>query len=204
MYFKKSIFTLFLAIFIFNTTHSMEQTTTTVQDKVITSAILLGIGAAGGAAQAMIFNQINKKSDIDHRCNISRSATIGLVSMLPIVLVNQFWDGDKNIIPLLTLYSTCGEAFKNITLPIAYYLSSVKVRLADKNSVCNYTGQGSARAITPLKTLNGRYAICRLNKKTKKELEAIHLIGNVFTTAFYCTLPVGFLTCKVLDAFDKK
>jgi hypothetical protein len=203
MHFKKLITFFVLTISIFNTTYSMELTNLTLSHKVITSATLLGIGAAGGAAQAMIFNQINKKSDIDHRCNISRSAAIGLVSMLPIVLVNQFWDGNKNIIPLLTLCSTCGELFKNIALPAAYYLFSVKPELAEKNRSIHYS-QGSTAAITLLKKLQTEASATDFNKNTHEGSEAIRMIGNVVIGEFYCTLPVAFVACKVLDAFDKK
>ncbi len=88
MYFKKSIFTLFLTISIFSTTYAMDLISKeTLQDKIITPAIILGIGAASGAAQAIIMNKINTHYHAKNHWNISKNAILGALFAIPATVI---------------------------------------------------------------------------------------------------------------------
>lgn len=84
MYFKKSIFTLFLTISIFNMTHSMEIVKSTIQEHAIPVAIAMGIGAIGGATRAITLNKMNEYYNTEAHCDIIKTSALSALNTLPL------------------------------------------------------------------------------------------------------------------------
>ena len=173
----------------------MELISPTIQDRVITPAIILGIGAASGAAQAVIFNHINEQNSIDERYSIFKSAAISAVGTLPSIIIHEFYLFDNKKLLNDVIKS---EALKNIALP-TIYSSYVKKYRAEKDSFHNslYNTPGNPDTATSLATFNGPPIVHRFTARTKMASELTSLFGNLFFTG-YLTLSVifGHLTIK--------
>ena len=161
----------------------MELISPTIQDRVITPAIVLGIGAASGAAQAMIFNHINKKNNIDDRCSILNSAAAGMIYTLPIVVIHELYLLDNNKIINQVIKT---ETLKNIFLP-TLYSSYVKKYRSDKDSFHNdfFNMQGNSDTATSLATFNGPPSVHHFTAKTKMTSEFTRSWGNKVFALWY-------------------
>lgn len=191
---NKNSFSILLLIFV-SKTNCMELISPTIQDRVITPAIVLGIGAAGGATQAVLLNYVNKKNNIDHQCNIAESATKGLIHTLPLVLADQCFSLDNRKVILAAI--GC-EVFRNGALPIAYYFLSVRPLV----NWANFTWETRVFADDDDKTEDDHLVLLRLNKSAKKESKCARWLGD---KCIYSGLALGATLAFFLDKFlDKK
>ncbi len=85
---QKTLYVILLTLFI-NKTHCMELISPTVQDRVITSALIIGASAASGATFAIATNTINKYFDPQKRCSIYKSMAFSALFALPVVAAAQ-------------------------------------------------------------------------------------------------------------------
>jgi hypothetical protein len=190
---NKILCTIFLILCTVNKTNCMELISPTIQDRVITPAIMLGIGAASGAAQAALFNYVNKKNNIDDRCNILRSSATSMAYTLPLVIAHEvyFIDNEKAIDLVIGT-----EVLKNIVLPTIYSLC-VKKCIYDRDSSFYdyYTMQGNPIAVAWLATANGSFAAHRFAKKTKKASKYTRSWGNIIFASGYGLIASAAVFC---------
>lgn len=190
---NRKLFCILTLIFL-NKANGMELISPTIQDRVITPAIMLGIGAASGAAQAMIFNHINKKNHINDHCDIVRSAVTGAACTLPLVLTHQFGYADKG---LILLAACTGEILANTLYPIDYYFLQIKPLIDEKKTVFQNRIMGDEND----QTENDYVASRRFNRDAKEELKKSRLWAN----GAICALTLVIFIDKGLVYFlDKK
>jgi hypothetical protein len=78
-----------LSLMFLNKANGMEISKQVIEDTIIPSALIVGVGAASGAACAGTINTINKYFGRHERCSIPKSATLGALCSLPLVAATQ-------------------------------------------------------------------------------------------------------------------
>lgn len=83
MYFKKSLSIVFVFIVTFTTNHAMELVKATIQEHAVPVAISMGIGAIGGATEAIMVNKMNEHYKVNARYNIAKRSALSALNTLP-------------------------------------------------------------------------------------------------------------------------